>query len=398
MKQRAYDTRRPIIEKTIAVLRTLNLHFSYDIFRRRYRVGDFELEQQFGTSMDSKILVLRTHITERFGFDPRDSTYPAVCRLCLENSFNPVIDYLDSLKWDGKPRLNTWLTTYLGAVPGALNSAFGRKTLVAAVRRIRKPGCKFDQMPVLEGPQDIGKSSAVRILAGDYFRDEEIISKDSREVQELTNGVWLYEMSELVGLGKRDVEHVKNFLSKTHDSARGAYGRMLEDQPRTCIFIGTCNRNDYLGDDTGNRRFWPIPVGKIDLARLKEDRDQLWAEANMAEATGETLTLKPELWSEAAVLAASRLADDPWDQTLARVERTPECVSGKFSREFGEMRAASDWLLREVLDLNPNTISSASSRRLGAAMRRLGWTGPKNLRINGEVEKGYCRPAQTLDK
>jgi putative DNA primase/helicase len=384
--------------KTIAALNKLGVHFSYDLFRRRYRVGSYDLELKIGESIDSKILVLRSTIMYRFGFDPKEYTQPAVFRLCLEHAFNPVLDYLDGLKWDGKPRLDTWLINYLSAVDEPLNRAFGRKVLVAAVRRARKPGCKFDNVMVLEGEQNLGKSTVVKILAGEYFRDDgEVINKSGREVQELISGVWLYEMSELVGLGKREAEHVKAFLSRTHDSARGAWGRMLEDQPRTCVFIGTCNRNDYLSDDTGNRRFWPVPVGKIDLEALQRDRDQLWAEANMAEATGEPLVLKPELWGDAAMLAASRLADDPWDQTLAKIERWPVQVDGKFSREFGEWRASSDWLLRDVLDLNPNSISGASSKRLAACMRRLGWTGPKNLKINGQPDqKGYCRSLQAL--
>jgi predicted P-loop ATPase len=278
-----------------------------------------------------------------------------------------------------------------------LNRAFGRKVLIAAVRRVRKPGTKFDQMMVLEGEQDAGKSGAVEILAGEFYRDEEVISKNNVQTQELTCGVWLYEVSELVGLSKRDVEHVKNFLSRKHDSARGAYGRKLQDQPRTCVFIGTCNRRDYLSDDTGNRRFWPVPIGKIDLDALKRDRDQLWAEANVAEATGEALTIDPKLRDEANALANSRLADDPWDQTLAKVERMPIVIDGQFSREFGETRASTDWLLRDILDINPNMIGPAHTKRLAACMRRLGWTGPKNLKINGHPDqKGYSRSLQAL--
>jgi predicted P-loop ATPase len=382
--------------KTIQYLEKLNLEFSYDLFRKRYRVGNEEFEEKVGDAIENKILVLRSAIMYQFGFDPNQHTKPAVFRLCLKHAFNPVLDYLDSLKWDRKPRLDKWLITYLGAADSLLNRAFGRKVLIAAVRRARKPGTKFDPMLVLEGPQDIGKSSAVRILAGDYFRDEEIISKTNKEAQELTCGVWLYEMSELVGLTKRDVEHVKNFLSRTHDSARGAYGLLLSDQPRTCVFIGTCNRNDYLTDDTGNRRFWPVSVSIIDLDALERDRDQLWAEANEAEATGEALTLSKELRREAAILADSRLADDPWDQKLAEVEKTAVCIYGRFNREFGETRASSDYLLRDVLDLNPNNVSGAASKRLGACMRRLGWTGPKTMKINGQDVKGYCRSLQAL--
>jgi predicted P-loop ATPase len=279
-----------------------------------------------------------------------------------------------------------------------LNREFGRKTLVGAVRRVRQPGCKFDTVLVLEGEQGIGKSSAIKILAGDYFRDDgEVMNKAGREVQELTCGVWLYEISELAGLTKRDVEHVKSFFG--HTSARGAWGAVLEDQPRTCIFIGTCNRHDYLTDDTGNRRFWPMPLsGEIDLDALQRDRDQLWAEACAIEATGESLVLDRKFWKEVGVLTDSRLADDPWLATLSQIESGWTFqIDGKFSREFGEWRVASDWLLRERLDINPSILNSNHPKRLAACMRKLGWTGPKNLKINGHADqKGYTKALLTV--
>jgi hypothetical protein len=113
LEGRAFDRERPMLVKTIAALQGLGIHFSYDLFRRRWHVGDHVLKEQFGDAMDDAILVLRTHITEKLGFDPRGHTDAAVYRLCLENAFNPVLDYLDSLRWDGKPRVDTWLVTYL---------------------------------------------------------------------------------------------------------------------------------------------------------------------------------------------------------------------------------------------------------------------------------------------
>ena len=188
--QRGLELRRvPHLEKTIAAMRTLGVTFNYDRFRKRLHVGGHALQQRFGESIENAILVLRTTVMQRFGFDPKDAAKVAVQRLCIENSFDPVLDYLDSLKWDGKPRLDSWLTTYLGAEANPLNCAMGRKVLIAAVRRVRMPGTKFDQIVVLEGPQGSGKSSAVKILAGDFFSDAEIIGKYGREVQELCSGV-----------------------------------------------------------------------------------------------------------------------------------------------------------------------------------------------------------------
>ena len=256
------NSRATPLERTIAALAKLDFTFTYDLFRHQYHVGYHALQQRIGENVEHAILVLRTTIVSRFKFDPGpEKIKAAVYRLCLGHAFNPVLDYLDSLKWDGKPRLDTWLSAYLGAANGKLNRAIGRKTLIAAVRRARSPGTKFDQIMVWEGPQGSGKSSALKILAGDFFSDAEIIGLGGKEVMELCGGVWLFEISELEGLGKRDVAHVKAFASRTHDKARPAYGYAAVERGRTCIFIGTTNSSDYLADDTGKRRFWPVAIG-----------------------------------------------------------------------------------------------------------------------------------------
>src|SRR5262249_47351329 len=147
--------------KTIKYLSKLGFHFSYDLFRRRFRVGGQELEEKIGDSIDSKILVLRSTVMYQFGFDPGELTQHAAFRLCLQHAFNPVLDYLDGLEWDRKPRLDRWLTTYLGAEDEGLNHTFGSKTLIAGVKRVREPGCKFDNALMLEGEQGVGKSRSV---------------------------------------------------------------------------------------------------------------------------------------------------------------------------------------------------------------------------------------------
>src|SRR5215472_14437073 len=318
------DIHAATLGRTIAALAKLDFTFTYDLFRHQYHVGDHALQQRIGENVEHAILMLRTSIMDRFNFDPGpEKIKAAVYQRCLGHAFNPVRDYLDGLEWDGKPRLDTWLSTYLGAEDGPLNRAIGRKVLIAAVRRVRVPGTKFDQIMVWEGPQGSGKSSAIKILAGDFFSDAEIIGQAGREVMELCGGVWLYEISELEGLGKRDVAHVKAFCSRTHDKARPAYGYAPVERGRTCIFIGTTNGSDYLADETGNRRFWPVATTTIDLDALTRDRDQLWAEAAAAEASSETLVIDPALWSEAAERADARLPDDPWEDILASVAAMP---------------------------------------------------------------------------
>ncbi len=383
---------RTSFEKSLAALRTFGVSFSYDKFRNQLLVGGHALKQLVGESIEHHILLLRAGVNERFGWEARpEVTKAAVVRLCLENSFNPVLDYLDSLIWDGKPRLDTWLSVYLGAANDLLNRAIGRKTLIAGTRRVHVPGTKFDQIVVLEGPQGTGKSTALMILAGeDYHSDAEILAQSGREVMEQTTGVWIYEISELEGIGKRDVAHVKAFARRQFDRARPAYGHALEKRGRTCIFVGTTNSKDYLADETGNRSFWPVVTGEIDLDALRRDRDQLWAEAVVAETRGETLVIDRALWGEAAAVVGERLPDDPWQDILSKVENMPN-ADGSLERAEGYIKVTSEFLLNGVLCISPVQVNQNHTKRLARVMERLGWKKPPNIRIGAIVAKGYVK-------
>lgn len=239
--------------------------------------------------------------------------------MAQETLFNPVLDYLNGLVWDGVPRINKWLTTYAGAVDTAYVRAVGTAVLVAGVRRVRDPGAKFDSCLVLEGPQGAGKSSLLSILGSQWFTDNLAIGADSKIVIEQTRGRWIVELPELSGLGKRDVEEVKAFLSRQVDEARLAFGRLATSKPRQFICIATVNpgaTGEYLIDSTGNRRFWPIVVKTIDLVRLKLDRDQLWAEAAHAESEGAPVHLTGELEQAAVEQQGERVVTDPWQDQI----------------------------------------------------------------------------------
>src|SRR5262249_49566476 len=233
-------------------------------------------------------LCIRQLIAHKKGFEPpKEAVIDAVTRIALNYRFNPALDYLEGLRWDGRPRIDTWLSDYCGADNNPLNRAIGRKFLLATVRRARQPGCKFDNIIVLESPQGTLKSTLARVLACDEnFSDADVLASDKREQQELCEGVWIYEIAELSGLHKSEVEKVKAFASRQEDKARPAYGRKVEIRARTCVFFGTTNDNEYLQDQTGNRRFWPVAIVKVDIEAVRRDRDQLFAEAVAAEATG----------------------------------------------------------------------------------------------------------------
>ena len=360
-------------------LLALEVRCRFDVFHDKHIVeGPVVLKL---ANLDLVVADLRRKIHAAFGFDPgKQNTIDAVEQLCVRNKFNPITDYLDGLIWDGTPRLARWLITYLGAEDTKLNREFGRLALIAAVRRARKPGTKFDPIIVLEGPMGTRKSMAIETMAGsENFSDQTILGARDREVQELLAGVWLYEIAELSNIRRTDVEHMRSFVSRTVDRARKAYGHFRTDLPRTPIFFATTNDDKYLKQ--ADRRFWPVRTTTIDIEALKHDRDQLWAEACAQEADA-TIVLQQELWGPARVEQEARQEHDPWDDKLANAYGTVE---------QGEERVSSIDLLEIVLGIHISKQRDIDYKRLGRCMRRLGWDGPKAFRINDKLQKGYSR-------
>lgn len=215
------------------------------------------------------------------------------------NSFHPIQMYLQGLKWDGLNRIDTLLIDYFGAVDNVYTRAAMRKMLVAAVTRVFQPGAKFDTALILVGPQETYKSTFLRKLGRSWFSDT-FTTVQGKESFEQLQGAWIIEMAELSGLKKAEVETIKHFITKESDSFRPAYGRTVEVYPRQCVFFGTTNRDDFLRDPTGNRRFLPIDV-RAEYATKSvpddftdEEIDQVWAEAYQLYISGEPLYMKGE--------------------------------------------------------------------------------------------------------
>ena len=213
------------------------------------------------------------------------------------HAFNDVKDYLKGLHncWDGVPRLDTLFVDYLGAKDTAYNRAVTRKAFTAAVARAMTPGCKYDNMVILTGPQGVGKSTLLDKMSKGWFNDS-IRTFEGKEASELLQGVWLVEVSELDAFRRTDVSRIKQFLSLRADRFRAAYGRNVKELPRTCVFFGTTNTSDFLQDTTGNRRFWPIDTHEQRATKnvwrdLDAEIDQLWAEAFVRWQAGEPLYL-----------------------------------------------------------------------------------------------------------
>lgn len=222
-----------------------------------------------------------------------------------KHAFNDVQAYINRLVWDGVPRLDTLFIDYLGADDTAYTRAVTRKAFTAAVARAMQPGCKFDNMLILTGPQGIGKSTLLDTMSQGWFNDS-IRTFEGKDASELLQGVWLVEVSELDAFRRTDVARIKQFLSLRYDRFRAAYGRHVKELPRCCVFFGTTNSAEFLRDRTGNRRFWPVDVGVKPALKnvwntLPLEADQIWAEAAIRWRTGEPLFLTGEV--EAAAIA-----------------------------------------------------------------------------------------------
>lgn len=226
----------------------------------------------------------------------------AVSKVADDRSYHPIREYLDALpKWDGIKRVDTLLIDYLGAENTKYVRAVTRKTLCAAIARVKHPGCKFDTMLVLCGPQGKGKSTLISKLSMEWFSDSMQLSetKDKTAAEKL-QGYWVLEIGELAGLRKAEVETLRGFLSRQNDIYRASFGRRATPHPRQCIFIGTTNaENGYLRDTTGNRRFWPVKTpgcGAVASWKLSyEEVQQIWAETLVYYEAGEKLYLDKDI-------------------------------------------------------------------------------------------------------
>ena len=241
---------------------------------------------------------LSRYLETFYGLNGQDKVDKALVIVSAMNRYNDVARWLESLAWDGTKRIDTLLSDYLGANQDVYSADVMRKTLTAAVSRAIVGATKFDSMPIITGPQGIGKSTFLRILGGKFFSDS-LQTFEGKEAAEMIQGTWINEIGELTGLSRSELSAGKQFLSKQEDIYREAYGRRTNRYPRRCVFFGTTNDQGFLKDVTGNRRFWPVEAGLFPATKsvfdgLADERDQIWAEAYLLWGLGEPLYLSGE--------------------------------------------------------------------------------------------------------
>lgn len=375
---------------------------SQDNIRRAIELLGHELSyNEFAAQMlmDNKPLedpqwkALYLEIDREYRFQPPLDFFKMVIEdTAWQRSFHPVKQYLDALVWDQKPRLDTWLIRCAGVEDTPYTRAISAIMLIAAVRRIRQPGCKYDEMVVWESHQGADKSNAAQALCPhpDWFSDDLRLNLHAQELIEATLGKWIVEASDLAGKRKTEIEQLKAMLSRQRDGpARMAYAHFPVERPRHFILIGTTNSSAYLTDSTGGRRFWPMTVQRFNIELIKRHRDQLWAEASVREAAGESIRLPEALWPHATEQQEKRREIDPWEDVIQRVLSLTD--PGKDGR-----RRVPSKVIWEALGTPIERRDRFASLRITEVMQRLGFKRTR-VRPEGEdVQVGFVETEPAL--
>jgi predicted P-loop ATPase len=295
----------------------------------------------------------------------KEAVHDAIRLHADDKAYHPVRDYLKSLRHDGLPRVDRWLATYLGTEATPYTNLIGRLFLIAMVARIFKPGCQADYMLVLEGQQGILKSSACKVLGGQWFSNAMPDLTVGKDAQQHLRGKWLLEVAEMHAMGRADTALLKSFITRTTEQYRPSYGRLEVHEPRQCLFIGTTNKDTYLRDETGARRFWPTKCGDIDIAKLERDRDQLFAEAvKLYQGAERWWPTRDEERDLMLPQQSARYETDVWEDAIAKY------IADKAEVTIGEVA-------HHALGKHVGNVARAEQNRIMAALERLQWTRGK---------------------
>lgn len=291
----------------------------------------------------------------------KEVTDQAVVQRAHECRFHPVRDWLSSLDWDGIDRLPYLFAGYFGSENTPYAAEIGRMFLISMVARIFRPGCKSDHLPVLEGLQGTMKSTACKVLGGEWFSDAMPDISAGKDASQHLRGKWLIEVAEMHAMNKAEATMLKSFITRDTERYRPPFGRREVIEPRQCVFIGTTNQGAYLRDPTGGRRFWPVKTGRIEINALRRDRDQLFAEAVVRFNRGETWWPDKDFEKQhIAPEQEARYEADAWEEAI---------------RDFlqGRSKALLSEIARGALHFETSRIGRADQNRIIAVLEQMKW-------------------------
>lgn len=333
----------------------------------------------------------RLRITmEKRGFKPvgRELIRDVVLLAADEQPFDSATTWLNGLEWDGVPRIETFYHTHFGTADTPYTRAVSMYMWTALAGRVLEPGVKADMVPILVGPQGCGKSSGVEALSPDpaFFTEISFAEKDDDLARKM-RGRLVAEIGELRGLNTKELESIKAFVTRTHENWIPKYREFATQFPRRLVFVGTTNEDEFLADKTGNRRWLPVEVSKVDVKAIKTDLLLLWAESR------ETFKrLGGIQFRDAERLGASvheqYTIKDAWLETVEKWLDTPDLMTNDIPRNCEFLRASD--VLRDAIGLNPEKVSRREQMRISGVLQNCGYKASRET-INGKQQRVFIK-------
>jgi len=346
--------------------------FSYQLIKLAKPLSDMDV----GEWDDADTARLRLYLSNTWSFEPgHQNIADALITAAQRNRYHPVRDYLTGLVWDGKQRIDHWLEDiYQSSTDRCYLGLVGRYFLIGAVARIMRPGCKMDNVLILEGRQGLRKSTSLRVLFGDWFSDAPIPIGEKDAYQNI-QGIWGSEMAELDSFNKAESNSAKMFFSQVRDRYRPSYGHRAQDFKRQTVFIGTTNQSEYLKDYSGNRRYWPVRCCHVDIELLEMNRDQYWAEAVHLFNAGQNWWPDDDVAGIFDDVQDERMQVDPWQYAI-------EDYLSAYTREH----YTADDILVEAIQKDLAQVTRADQNRISPIMKSLGWKNTrKRIQVKGKM-------------
>ena len=379
--------------------------------RMKWNEFTYSMEAADGGSwVNAESFFVREYIGCQYSVDfPENKAEHGMENQAVRNRYHPVRDYLDSLEWDGKERIETLFIDYFGCVDNAYTREASQCWFTAAVSRIIHPGFKFDTSLVIAGAQGIGKTTFIRELGLREWYGE-LSSFDPKIAVEEILGKWIIEISEMGATNRHELETQKSFLSACHTRTRLAYERRAVDYKRQCVFIGSTNQDEYLKDSTGNRRWWPLDASEdikfINIKKLRGEVDQIWAEAMVLQAQGKSVFLSEKALNLAEVAQEEKREEDSWQGIIEewlKEEAPLDRYDSKFgSLENGPLLPRDRVCIQEIWDdcLNMKRLAKLSERkRISAIVKRIrGWKFLKTVQCGMRygTQRGWKKESENV--